>query len=281
MPISRKKACLACSRSKLRCNRSWPTCSRCTERQLSCIYDSTGQRPILHSPTTAPLQDAHTTFNQSLKSRLTGLHQIRREPPASSTSMGLSDFTESFMDWGYSDSDWGEHRPTLSPSTPLPASKDFNMPVVQDTPDWPSYPIIDNTDPTNLNQQLIAPESEEEPSLAVVIPNNNHNKEMVLTQRPFTRGTILSSIILGQLTSYPKMLIQGDILPPFIHPPCFRDERLAPGCSDKGQHVCLPEELAMAQSLVRSFYSRTANNTAYVWRSIYAEKERLKNEVST
>ena len=281
MPLSRKKACQGCSKSKLRCNRAFPTCSRCGERGLSCVYDGAGRRSGPYQPpTTAPLEDAHSAFNQSLRSRFVGLHQVQREHPATSSSMGISDFTNQFMDWGDSDM---QSTSNLHPATTTTVSspKGFNFNTVQDTPSWFPSSLNDTQESNQLDQQLATPSSPTQSTL-VVIPNEDDsgNETTALAQRPFARGTILSSIILGQLTSYPKMLIQGDLLPPFIHPPCFRDERLAPECSDKGYHVCLPEDLAICQTLVRGFYERTDKSVEFVWKAIYAETERVKKEVS-
>uniref|UniRef100_A0A093VI52 Sterigmatocystin biosynthesis regulatory protein n=1 Tax=Talaromyces marneffei PM1 TaxID=1077442 RepID=A0A093VI52_TALMA len=39
MPLSRKKSCVRCRQSKLRCNQATPSCSRCSERGVRCLYD--------------------------------------------------------------------------------------------------------------------------------------------------------------------------------------------------------------------------------------------------
>lgn len=90
----------------------------------------------------------------------------------------------------------------------------------------------------------------------------------------------LTSLVLGQIVSYPKMMIEGNHLPPFIQPPCHIDEELAQDCAECGKHICLPNELAVCASLVRMFYERTAANAAFGWNLIYAEGERLRREVS-
>jgi hypothetical protein len=90
---------------------------------------------------------------------------------------------------------------------------------------------------------------------------------------------MLTNIILGQITGYPKMLVLGDRLPPFIHAPCYTDERLAPECGEMGKHQCLPKSLAICASLVDMFYSRTDANADFVWQTIYSEGKRLREEV--
>jgi hypothetical protein len=40
MPLSRKKSCTQCRVAKVRCNLHLPSCSRCSQRALSCKYDN-------------------------------------------------------------------------------------------------------------------------------------------------------------------------------------------------------------------------------------------------
>jgi hypothetical protein len=98
--------------------------------------------------------------------------------------------------------------------------------------------------------------------------------------RRVLRHSALSRIALGQLASFPKMMIQGDRLPPFIFPPCHMHEELAFDCAKSRRHRCLPKELAICAGLVEMFYSRTPQNSEFVWKTIYAEKDRLQKEVS-
>lgn len=114
-------------------------------------------------------------------------------------------------------------------------------------------------------------------TLAVRTPSN----PVPLRSRPILKGCMLTNIILGQITGYPKMLILGDRLPPFIHAPCYTDERLAPECGEMGKHQCLPKSLAICASLVDMFYSRTEANADFVWQTIYSEGKRLREEHKT
>jgi hypothetical protein len=104
--------------------------------------------------------------------------------------------------------------------------------------------------------------------------------QRTLMRRGVHKSCPLTSIVMGQIAAYPKMMIEGDHLPPFIQPPCHIDEELAQDCAECGKHRCLPKDLAVCASLVRMFYERTAANAAFGWNSIYAEGERLRQEVS-
>ncbi|CAJ2514136.1 Uu.00g022550.m01.CDS01 [Anthostomella pinea] len=104
--------------------------------------------------------------------------------------------------------------------------------------------------------------------------------ESLLSQRkPESTETFLTTrILLGQFASYPKMLIQGTKLPPFIYPRCVLDDRLPHACVAGGTHQCLPEPLANCASLVHLFHGRQQGNRQFVWNAIYAEIRRLNGE---
>lgn len=103
--------------------------------------------------------------------------------------------------------------------------------------------------------------------------------QRTLMRKQAHRACPLTSIVLGQIASYPQMMIEGEQLPPFIQPPCHVDEELAQDCAESGKHRCLPKDLAVCASLVQMFSERTATNTSFSWNSIYAEVERLRQEV--
>ncbi|UKZ49290.1 hypothetical protein TrVGV298_003535 [Trichoderma virens] len=111
-------------------------------------------------------------------------------------------------------------------------------------------------------------------TLTVRTPSNQGS----LRSRPILKGCMLTNMVLGQITGYPKMLVLGDRLPPFIHAPCYIDETLAPECGEMGKHQCLPKRLAICASLVDMFYSRTDANADFVWQTIYSEGQRLHEE---
>lgn len=89
----------------------------------------------------------------------------------------------------------------------------------------------------------------------------------------------LTSIVLGQIASYPHMMIDGDQLPPFIMPACHIDEELAYDCAESGKHRCLSRPLAVCSSLVQMYTERTTANASFSWGLIYAEVKRLRQEV--
>ncbi|KAI9151537.1 hypothetical protein HJFPF1_08743 [Paramyrothecium foliicola] len=77
------------------------------------------------------------------------------------------------------------------------------------------------------------------------------------------------------------MLIEGDVLPPFIHAACHLDEELASDCRRLGRHSCLHTTLGICTSIVDMFYSHITVNTDFAWRLIYTEIKRLRKKFPT
>jgi hypothetical protein len=133
--------------------------------------------------------------------------------------------------------------------------------------------------PTATTQKDLAALTSTATTTATAAPGKSGSLGRPLLMNPLFRSCTMNSILLGQVTSYPKMMIEGDQLPPFIHAPCHIDNDLAPGCGERSRHQCLPQELAICESLVQMFYERTKANTDFVWTLIYEEQARLQREV--
>ncbi len=104
---------------------------------------------------------------------------------------------------------------------------------------------------------------------------------MLQPRKLSTRESLLTSkVLLGQLLRYPRMLIRGASLPPFIFPPCAMKDMVYEECAVDGMHQCLPEALVNCCTLTHMVYTKTPANTPFVWRTVYAEVERLLREVS-
>ncbi|KAF3808824.1 hypothetical protein GCG54_00011015 [Colletotrichum gloeosporioides] len=143
--------------------------------------------------------------------------------------------------------------------------------------------------------------NEMEPQRALVpiqSPTSPRNRRLVPTQTPPTTlpryydeaplrprirkpasTAFTAKVLLGQLLSYPAMMAKGGRLPPFIFPQCAIDGVVSPAeCSAQGYHQCLPEALAICCSLVQAYEARTPGSTAFVWKSIYKEVGRIRDE---
>ncbi|KAI0404389.1 hypothetical protein F4802DRAFT_226715 [Xylaria palmicola] len=94
-----------------------------------------------------------------------------------------------------------------------------------------------------------------------------------------TEQYLMARILVGQVQNYPRMLIRGSRLPPFIFPHCVLNDKMSYQCTAvNGTHQCLPEPLANCAALTQIFYSRTSSNAQLVWRTIYDEQKRLREQ---
>ncbi|PNP39169.1 hypothetical protein TGAMA5MH_08846 [Trichoderma gamsii] len=302
MPFSRQKSCTHCKQSKLRCNRVTPTCSRCAERNLLCdireihvspYSASRGSKGLRQEPVdieaieyqqgsfnvpSAIFDEVTTTGaaitfdDDNVASNWMAIDSLETLNPknldSEIDSFGLEAFEAQFGPQIMSESGHsGENDIQTWTSTQL-ANHGNSDPISC----WDSPSLLGESNPDGTITSC-----EDIPStLAVRTPSNPES----LRSRPILKGCMLTNIILGQITGYPKMLVLGDRLPPFIHAPCYTDERLAPECGEMGKHQCLPKSLAICASLVDMFYSRTDANADFVWQTIYSEGKRLHEEVS-
>ncbi|KAL6895030.1 hypothetical protein GGI43DRAFT_429150 [Trichoderma evansii] len=299
MPFSRQKSCTHCRQSKLRCNRATPTCSRCAERNLAC-----------------DIRNVHTSpYSVSRRSKVPRLEAVDTEaleyehsgfgaPPAIfdgvSTGVAMNDENAS-SNWMIADSLETGHLNTKSlelgigdfaPGTfedqfglqMMPESECSGENVIETwtsacvaTPDI-SAPISHWDPPSLSGESSLECNITSCDDIASTVTVRTPFNQGSLRSRPILKGCMLTNIVLGQIIGYPKMLVLGDRLPPFIHAPCYTDERLAPECGEMGKHQCLPKRLAICASLVDMFYSRTETNADFVWQTISSEGQRLREE---
>lgn len=301
MPWSRKKSCERCRASKARCNRASPICSRCSERQLQCVYDRQDSAvPSSYSPTTAPgpsVLDA-STETRSWAGISSELELGSEDAPLAGQDLDLiadgmlPDFAQELrLDWTTTNAlDIGN----LSTARVFECSgSEVRQEIMTQRDGFSSYPTLP-TISTCISPGSAAgfspflfqlPGSSNEP-----IPDRHSNQVTVTIEKSKDRRTLmrrgahqscpLTSIVLGQILSYAEMMVEGDQLPLFIHPPCHIDEELAQDCLESGKHRCLPKDLAICSSLVQMFYQRTTADVSFVWKLIYEEAERLHKEVS-
>ncbi|KAG9251962.1 uncharacterized protein F5Z01DRAFT_638941 [Emericellopsis atlantica] len=254
MPLSRKKSCVPCRRSKARCDQKL-TCSRCITRCIDCVYEGEARvSPYLWTPAA------------------TGVEMDPWMPSESSSIATMTvDATQPLLD----DLDWLQKSPDIDFADSMKLLAPQALPVVALEASVPGEDARSGAIPKS------APTRDLSRPLSGVFPTTSPETQLVsetrgpLQRRFFWRHCVLSNIIVGQMTSYPKLMVEGDTLPPFITPPCFIREDLAPECGEAGRHCCLPEDLSVCASLVRMFYDRSASTRAYAWKSIYAEAEKL------
>lgn len=257
MPISRKKSCTPCRKSKARCNLA-STCSRCSERALKCTY-SDSARILSSSPRIAttprnisndvnpsvPSLDIEEDFNFGLASDPIGVMSGMCSWPSS----------------------------TWNDQTLLRPNHENMFGVM---PEQLNREIYATLSPV-LNTQISSGNGSVQDQAVAIYGKVYHN--LLAPRKSMTGQALLTShIIWSQLKSYPPLLFAGQ-LPPFIYPTCVLNEQLPQNCILDGVHQCLPEPLAVCVALLRLFESRTPASSPFVWTSIYTELNRLKDEV--
>lgn len=302
MPISRKKSCAHCRQSKLRCNLDTPSCSQCMRRHFKCVYDGRDSDRLApysyhaSSTSTASVSDSFPPVDT-----LAGFHGFEHPDIISGTATSLDatvaeDDVPLDFNGGDLPFDWLPLRGP--PYSVLESPKSFETNTIE-LPSFKSreafYSPLKQQDSTALDAKvqhhphdgIVNPELPQgdtggalSPAYgAQLVSTNASSDQKVLRRRIFLRDCVLTSVVLGQLTGYPKMMLEGELLPPFIQPPCHHDEEQAPVCRIAGRHKCLPEILAICAGLVEMFYSRTQASEQYVWKMIYAEQARLRKKV--
>ena len=285
---------MPCRRSKLRCDQAVPTCSRCAHHAVQCSYEKESAinswQPYQSSPRSSQrfaseFQQLEETLGESVSfgdsSALLG--DLVADFSGQST-INPQDTLQ--LDWatpGFNLSalDISEtSSPTfsaLSYISPTDTGSNISKKTFTSTSTYVADPL-ENT-PDEPLPWLRSKSSTDNSCAATRITARNPSRQM-LKPRSVVQHCALSSVLVGQLTSYPKMMFEGDALPPFIKPPCHVEEALAPGCIERQRHQCLPRDLAICSSLVEMFYSARPATTGYVWKAIYAEGDRIKREVS-
>ncbi|KAI1184524.1 hypothetical protein F5B17DRAFT_442556 [Nemania serpens] len=123
----------------------------------------------------------------------------------------------------------------------------------------------------------------EKEKVTIVTIHVNQPEKLQAWQQSATPGQSLTArILVGQIENYPRMLIRGSRLPPFIFPQCAFNGKLCRQCTAvNGIHQCLPEPLANCAALTQMFYSRGPGNAQLVWKTMYDEQKRLYEQSHT
>ena len=277
MPIPRKKSCGQCRTAKARCSLTAP-CERCSERDLRCDYGSARPRA---EPYRIPIA---SSFNS----------QVRNRSPTNHGGTRLAAVQSPVFDG------------RTNAATPLFASQGTSAPL--DLPDatpqvtettsacFPGYFSLGGQDGATpfafpsgdgdlQNNYLMSTDDLFSPtmgrSISTTIQGRAQNSLLLQRKTTTTETFMTAKVVLGQIRQYPRLMIQGTSLPPFLHPRCASsgNSLLPDSCSSEGKHVCMPEILAVCANLVHLFYNRTAASSRFAWGTIYSHQKRLHDEV--
>ena len=282
MPISRKKSCRPCRQAKARCDEKTPTCQRCRIRRLRCEYDTSsryaplspsdsasGPRSNLDAPAPAESFDWPDDIFTSTQTKIIPDLNLGNYPtdwPMLQPHPQVLDTPES-------------HFPASSSLLPDFLMQDTSMSEATNSKLGPLGPVDNLSTPSTQTDSCGSTiEIDVTNSKEMAVINSDHPR-LALRRRPILDHCMLTNVIVGQLTGFPKMMIEGETLPPFIHTPCHTQEHLTMQCMDSETHQCLPKHLAICAGLVRMFYTRTKENSDFLWKSVYDEHRRIRSEV--
>ena len=290
MPNTRRKACQQCRVAKARCSLASP-CSRCAERRLQCHYHSSNFRPrinlrpstqnaepgVLYRPSHNPSQGASPgDFLRPMElidwNDLQGNNRLLDTFQASLDNTNITPSLHGNREYPNVPILWDSNIPnslstcmaTLNPNDP---SNEINSVTISRS----------NTSASVL--EAISPLETSRPTRETHKSRNNPPRRPAIVST--AAKTLTYQVLRGQIKSYPKMMIDGVILPHFIHSRCvLRDQSIQDCVSDAGIHCCLPEPLAICASLMQMFFSKTDASSVFVQSKIHEEISRLHREVS-
>jgi hypothetical protein len=310
MPVSRKKSCLQCRRAKARCNLN-VICSRCTERGLKCEYidvyprtstsqrvdgagfRGTGQHGMQASADTLESEDSGTAVHDmGLEPNFRSdelLESSSRQVELENTITHSSGSAQC-MDIGLQETPWPNSSTSHSWNANSSETSMYDVPSVEPFVDScrfaptglriMSRPISPTRDLEICLPELGDPFIASAMGYATIFTRCFDQSVAFIRKPPSIKTSLQTQILVGQISTYPRLLIQGD-LPPYIHPSCVLEGRLPENCVVDGVHRCLPESLATCASLTSMFYAtgHTNQSRSIVWKLIYQELDKLKQEV--
>ncbi|KAF2278343.1 uncharacterized protein EI97DRAFT_431584 [Westerdykella ornata] len=261
----RSRSCIACARGKVRCNNARPTCSRCSQRNLTCIY------PTSKGPNTTRSR-LQGNRNASLPASDSPLPRPRR-PSASVNTTPTTDSTVQFPHDAFNSVLQGEDYLDTLWSDDF---RDLEFPLLVDPQSGvgPEDALLQITTP---NQCISYPDALTVPTEHELaqIPQVNLTMTPTQTPRAFTNRSKLgagaltiANLMKHMLNSYPLLIHTHNSLPPFIHP------RLL---SQDARHGHL-ESLANCINLVRMVGSGIQGSGKLFWKNVRLECERLLDE---
>ncbi|RJE26819.1 C6 finger domain protein [Aspergillus sclerotialis] len=224
---SRKKACQECTKSKARCDLERPACLRCVTRGRECRYP----HEILSPPNTGTSQQSDSVFH----SRTVNHSPNISTPLSLPTTLIESSNSSSVLEFSV-----GSQAP--HPSRALPGRPERHD--ADTCLDFLNLDLVPLTDAEKIRDRWL----------------QNYLPAPDQIPKAFHPHTL--QYISCVLRTYPKQMISGSRIPPFIHP-----------LQLSGQNV--PVALANCYSLVRLWEHRAPGSEAIVATTIQQEMERL------
>ncbi|KAL6855704.1 hypothetical protein J3F83DRAFT_753986 [Trichoderma novae-zelandiae] len=304
MPISRKKTCAQCRKAKARCSLTLPRCTRCMSKGLPCEYAGAAvprmapySAPPLPLPAPAAtagdgtLLQHHAGDVRALAARhgqgvvaapgyalLDSLGMVSSSSSASASSSSARQMAAS-LHVNSTRADWPPLHLDLDPGHEA-GPETCAMGHAE-----PCHNLFSFLNAANMG---IPDEADEDARLRNPVTGSGTQSDFLLhdrtsriltKRRALTANSVLATrTILGQVCSYPAMMVSGHALPPFIHSRCSLDDGARHDCAGERRHGCLRKTLSVCAALVGMWMDRTPVSSSFVWETIYTEVARMHKE---
>jgi hypothetical protein len=241
-PKSRMRSCVACAKAKARCDNTFPTCSRCTAKNLPCHHTGRisskgvrlGKSGVDQQNVECHQQFCIPSFNEA------------HPPSVHIDSEFLEPLTFGFENVGTEELVWDIYdAEKAGTQCPNQLNLKTSLPISIDTPH---------------DQAVIrTPYIPEMPSYGL----------RSFAQKPASRGggRMTATLIFRILTSYPAMLRDHKSPPPFVHPSFLNFENRS------------MDSLTTCSSLMQMLGSGGEGSRSLLWKNVRLECERLQAQV--
>lgn len=282
-----KKSCAACRKAKVKCNSDFPSCRRCVEKKLICVYELTrrsgnsAQQPAFEPSKELRVESTNLGNQNDSPWELT--------PDEHNGVLTRSDF-DSSRDWSAVELDFGcqnelslDWEPDAGCVEGLEYS-DFVTSSVSDSSsnDYSSFhwfplgpPLSPTLDPTFSTPQdcmfhtpylVLRPmDLDHQPSSTSLISQRSPFIQAYVSPSSQIGGTFL----LQSIQSYATVLATSN-LAPFIH---------SISLPTHGPSLPSSAPLEICKSIVSLYKTKTASTSPFIWRSVTMEKDRFMNEL--
>ncbi|KAM3076032.1 hypothetical protein ACMFMG_006455 [Clarireedia jacksonii] len=275
---SRKRSCARCSTAKTYCDCAYPSCSRCLEKNIVCLYQ----------------HDQKLSSTTARKDRSDSAQQQFHTSPSSSDDSASPDPISGTSLLHYYDSS------STSDSDRLGIANGYQLASL------PS-PLFSN------NLSLLSVASEHAHLRVHTLPDMIHHEKSLfpeilsyddsrwsldfsniplLVQSPIPRAprafspkhqryrrlSLTRKYVVCVLNTYPQMLLSAKELPPFVHP---KLQSLSTDVVFNMNRSSSSDPLTTCAGIMAMWSVKNASNTAFIWRSIRSEQERLFEECPT
>ena len=212
---TRSRACIPCARSKVRCDNTWPQCSKCVTKAIECHFPAStprGRGPETYQGIDAPTQRGKRVPRLVADSSCIGNHEASNDGDMIFdnaffiSEQEVASAAESYLNWFDLNTNFTD---LLDPQ---------NSGAIQSASSESSHLTRYSTPSSDQQVQVQPAISSPVVSLSTFTLATNAHRTLVPRPKVKTGAQRIAKLMLHTLKSYPIMMLRHDSLPPFIHP---------------------------------------------------------------